>query len=142
LAERTRVAELSAEIGISLTRGRTLQEMLQGCCDALVRNLDAAFARVWTLNEAEQMLALQASAGMYTHLDGAHGRVPVGAFKIGTIAHERRPHLTNGVVGDPRVGDQAWAIREGMVAFAGYPLLVGGRMVGVMALFARQALSS
>ena len=137
LAERTRVAELSAEIGISLTRGRTLQEMLQGCCDALARNLDAAFARVWTLNEAEQMLELQASAGMYTHLDGAHSRVPVGQLKIGLIAAERQPHLTNQVIGDPRVSDQDWARREGMVAFAGYPLMVQDHVVGVMAMFAR-----
>src|SRR5213082_2721596 len=137
LAERTRVAELSAEIGISLTRGRTLHEMLLGCCDALVRNLDAAFARVWTVNEPGQMLELQASAGMYTHLDGAHSRVPVGQFKIGRIAAERRPHLTNQVIGDPQVSDQDWARRERMVAFAGYPLMVQDRVVGVMAMFAR-----
>ncbi len=87
------------------------------------------------------MLELQASAGMYTHLNGAHGRVPVGQFKIGLIAAERRPHLTNSVVGDPRVGDQEWARREGMVAFAGYPLVVDGELVGVMAMFARRPLS-
>ena len=78
---------------------------------------------------------------MYTHLDGPHSRVPVGKYKIGLIAQERKPHLTNGVVGDPRVSDQEWAKREGMTAFAGYPLLVDDRMVGVMAMFARQPLS-
>jgi anti-anti-sigma regulatory factor len=66
--------------------------------------------------------------------------VPVGKFKIGLIAAERSPHLTNSVVGDPRVGDQEWARREGMVAFAGYPLLVEDRLVGVLAMFARKAL--
>src|SRR6185369_12011502 len=83
---------------------------------------------------------LKASAGMYAHLDGAHGRVPVGQFKIGLIAAERKPHLTNSVVGDPRVGDQEWARREGMVAFAGYPLLVEDRLAGVLAMFSRAAL--
>ena len=74
---------------------------------------------------------------MYTHLDGAHGRVPVGQLKIGLIAAERQPHLTNQVIGDPRVSDQDWARREGMVAFAGYPLMVQDHVVGVMAMFAR-----
>jgi anti-anti-sigma regulatory factor len=115
--------------------------MLQLCAEAVVRHLDAAFARVWTLDETEDVLELQASAGMYTHLDGAHGRVPVGKFKIGLIAAERKAHLTNQVVGDPRVGDQEWARREGMVSFAGYPLVVDDRLVGVMAMFARQPLS-
>ena len=68
-------------------------------------------------------------------------RVPVGKFKIGRIAQERKPHLTNAVVGDPQVSDQEWAQREGMVAFAGYPLVLEDELVGVMALFARHALS-
>jgi PAS domain S-box-containing protein len=44
-------------------------------------------------------------------------------------------------VGDERVGDQEWARREGMVAFAGYPLIVDNRLVGVMAMFARHTLT-
>src|SRR5207248_1003337 len=54
---------------------------------------------------------------------------------------ERRPHVTNQVVGDPQVHDQEWARREGMVAFAGYPLVVQERVRGVMAMFARHPLS-
>jgi light-regulated signal transduction histidine kinase (bacteriophytochrome) len=65
----------------------------------------------------------------------------VGTLKIGKIAEERKPHLTNQVVGDPRVGDQAWATRERMVAFAGYPLLINDEIVGVLAMFSRRALS-
>jgi PAS domain S-box-containing protein len=140
LAERVRLAELTAKIGVALTEGNTLQHTLQACAAALVEHLDAAFARVWTLSEAGDVLELQASAGLYTHLDGPHSRVPVGKFKIGMIAIERKPHLTNQVIGDPRVGDQAWAKREGMVAFAGYPLIVDGAIVGVMGLFARRPL--
>ncbi len=140
LAERVRLAELTAKIGMALTEGDTLQHTLQACAAALVEHLDAAFARVWTLSEAGDVLELQASAGLYTHLDGPHSRVPVGKFKIGMIALERKPHLTNQVIGDPRVGDQAWAKREGMVAFAGYPLIVDGANVGVMGLFARRPL--
>jgi signal transduction histidine kinase/two-component SAPR family response regulator len=136
-----RIAELEADTGAAVVESLELPDMLGRCAQALVRHLDAAFARIWTLNEAEQVLELQASAGMYTHLNGAHGRVPVGQFKIGLIAKERMPHVTNCVAKDPRVSDPEWARREGMVAFAGYPLLVGGRLTGVMALFARHALS-
>jgi len=115
--------------------------MLQQCCEAIVQHLHAAFARIWTLNERDNMLELRASAGLYVHLDGPHGRVPVGKFKIGLIAQERKPHLTNQVVGDVRVSDQEWAKREGMVAFAGYPLMVRGHLVGVVAMFARSTLA-
>jgi PAS domain S-box-containing protein len=138
---RDREAALIAAVGRALTAGGELRETLQLCAEAMVKHLDAAFARVWTLNEAEQMLELQASAGQYTHLDGPHGRVPVGAFKIGRIAAEREPHLTNDVLTDPRVSDKEWAAREGMVAFAGYPLMIRDRVVGVLAMFARHPLS-
>ena len=139
--EQLRLAAFGTAVGDALTSSATLRQMLQQCCAAMVLHLDAVFARIWTLNEAEQVLELQGSAGLYTHLDGPHGRVPVGKFKIGLIAQERRPHLTNDVQNDPRVGDREWARREGMVAFAGHPLLVEGRVVGVVAVFARQPLS-
>jgi two-component system cell cycle sensor histidine kinase/response regulator CckA len=141
LSQRARLAELNAGVGVALTHGETMRDMLQPCAEALVRHLDAAFARIWTLNEQTQVLELVASAGLYTHIDGPHGRVPVGKFKIGLIAQERLPHLTNAVIGDPRVSDQEWARREGMVAFSGYPLIVADRVVGVMAMFARHPFS-
>ncbi len=78
---------------------------------------------------------------MYTHIDGGHSRVPVGMYKIGWIAEHRQPHLTNHVTTDPRVGDKEWAQREGMVSFAGYPLLIKNRLLGVMAIFARYPLT-
>src|SRR5438093_2882225 len=127
LLERARLAELTSEVGSALTRGEALRETLQLCAEALVRHLDVALARIWILHEATAILALEASAGMYTQIDGPHSRVPLGQYKIGLIAQQRRPHLTNQVVGDPHVHDQEWAQREGMVAFAGYPLVEIGR---------------
>jgi len=140
LAQTARLALLGAEVGVTLTQKGDLQEILQCCAESLVNHLDAAFARIWTVDREGRMLELQASAGLYTHLDGPHGRVPVGQFKIGMIAEERKPHLTNTVWDDPRVGDKEWARREGMVAFAGHPLIVEGRLLGVMAMFARHTL--
>lgn len=140
LADRARQATLGAEIGARLVQNSGLRGTLQLCAEAIVRHLDAAFARIWTLNEKENVLELQASAGMYTHLNGPHGRVPVGSLKIGLIAMEKKPHLTNAVLDDPRISDPEWARREGMVAFAGHPLIVADRLVGVMAMFSRKPL--
>ena len=142
LRERLRLLALNAAVGEALVQGNGLGAMLQRCAEGFVEHLDAAFARIWTLNQQDNVLELRASAGMYTHLDGPHSRVPVGKYKIGLIAQEKKPHLTNEVVGDPRVSDQEWARQEGMVAFAGYPLVVDDRLVGVMAMFARKTLSA
>ncbi len=138
---QARQAGVRADVSAALSKPADSGEILRGCTEAIVRHLDAAFARIWTLNKEKNMLELQASAGMYTHLDGPHSRIPVGKLKIGLIAEEKKPHLTNDVVNDPRVSDKVWAQNEGIVSFAGYPLIVQDRAVGVMAMFGRQRLS-
>jgi PAS domain S-box-containing protein len=141
-AERARLAELGRDVGIALSQGETLRELLQPCAEAMVRYLDAAFARIWCLPPGDDVLHLQASAGMYTHLDGPHAHIPVGRLKIGRIAQARRPVLTNEVQTDPCISDPAWAMREGMIAFAGFPLVVKDRTLGVLAMFSRRPLSA
>lgn len=136
-----RRALLTADVATALIAPLPLREVLQACAGAVVRHLDAALARIWTVNPAERVLELQASAGLYTHLDGDHGRIPVGQFQIGMIAESRRPHLSNAVVAEPGLADHEWARREGMRAFAGYPLLVDDDLVGVLAMFSRKFLS-
>jgi signal transduction histidine kinase/ActR/RegA family two-component response regulator len=142
LSERARLAALNGAIGNALVTNDNLKNLLNRCAEVLVEHLEVAFARIWTLNEDENVLELQASAGMYTHLDGSHSRIPVGKFKIGLIAEERLPHLTNEVLTDERVSDKEWAKREKMKAFAGYPLIVEDRLVGVICVFARHSLTS
>jgi PAS domain S-box-containing protein len=136
LEERARLASLGAEIGLG-TQAGTLRQGLQQATEAFVRHMDAAFARIWTFNEETSELELQASAGMYTHIDGPHKRVPVGPSKIGRIAQQGQPHLHNNIAEDPEITHPEWAKREGLVAFAGYPLMVEGRLTGVVAAFSR-----
>jgi len=142
LLERNRVLALDAEVGQIISRNQELYPLLWSCAEALVHHLDAALARIWILETTEQVLTLKASAGLYTHVNGPHSRIPVGHLKVGQIAAEKKPLLTNSVIGDPRIPDQEWAKREGLVAFAGYPLLRGQDVVGVMGLFSKHPLTS
>ena len=138
-----RHAVLHAEVSAAVSESeKSVRAVLQICAAAVVRHLDATFARIWLLNNEKKVLELEASAGLYTHLNGPHARIPLGSFKIGLIAAEQKPHLTNSVQTDARVSDKEWARTEGMISFAGYPLLVEGRTVGVIAMFARQPLEA
>lgn len=141
LLERERQAALSHEISLSLIQSRTLPEMLQRCAEAIVSYIGVAFARIWVLNEEVHLLELQASAGMYTNRDDRYSRIPVGTFKIGKIAETQKSEWTNTVGEDPYFSEPEWARQAGMVAFAGYPLVVEGHLVGVMAMFGRQPLT-
>jgi signal transduction histidine kinase len=141
LEELARLASLQASVSVALVEATSMPEMLGRCAEAIVRELNVAFARVWTLSDDQTTLELRASAGTDAKIDGAQqNHIPVGQFKIGKIAKEHVPLLTNSIAGDPQIHDQEWAKREGLMAFAGHPLLVDGRLVGVLAVFSRTAL--
>lgn len=133
-------AQLGHQVGQALNTQETLSEQLGQCCEALVAT-GAAFARVWTYDATHDLLELRASAGRYQHTTGPQARVPLGTLKAGLIAKNREPTLIQNVIGDPQVTDQEWAAREGLVSFAGYPLIVGERLVGVLALYTSVELS-
>jgi PAS domain S-box-containing protein len=141
MSERARLSAVRAEIGMALARNDNLRGILHTCAEAMVRHLDAAFARIWTLNSEGHELELQASAGMYSRLDGRYSRIPLGELEIGLIAQERKAHLTNDVQNDPRISDKDWARDEKMTSFAGYPLVVEDRIVGVMGMFSQKPLT-
>ena len=92
MSERARLDAVRAEIGMALARKDNSKGILDLCAKALVRHLDAAFARIWTLSRDGRELELRASAGVYTRLDGHYSRIPFGKFKIGSIAQARKPH--------------------------------------------------
>jgi len=141
ISERTRLSAVRADIGMALARKGSLREILRACSEAMVQHLDAAFARIWTLNSDSRELELQASAGMYTRLDGRYSRIRLGELKIGLIAQNGKAHLTNDVQNDSRISDRDWAGAEKMTSFAGYPLVVEDRIVGVMGMFSRSPLT-
>ncbi|HEX5063544.1 MAG TPA: GAF domain-containing protein [Kofleriaceae bacterium] len=131
-------ALLLGEVGMALTGASTLREMLQRCADAMVRRLDAALARIWTLDDAYRELVLEASSGVAE--PDTLERVPIGRSKIGKIVERGAPHLTNDFQHDTRGTNREWAARERITAFAGYPLRVDGNVVGVLTVYSRHKL--
>lgn len=140
-ARHARHNVLDAQIGLALAHSTSEPRMLQECAEAIVSLLDVTLARIWLLNPKDNVLELQASAGLYTHLGGEHSRIPVGAFKLGLLAEAKVVPVSAQESGaEAWVGNMEWARREGIGAFAAYPLLLGDMLVGVMALYSRQAL--
>lgn len=132
-----RRATLVAAVGRSLVADVTLTEQLVLCCEGLA-TLGTTSA-IWVYNGVNEMLELRASA----RIDAQSGAQPtsIGIRKRAPRGQSRSGYLTNAAIGDARVVDQDWATREGIVAFASQPLIVDGRLVGVVEIFAKQALS-
>lgn len=143
LAERVRLANFGLDISFALTRSDSLATTLQRSADAMAEHLGGAFAGIWMIGPAaDAMLVLQAAAGSHRGIFPSQAQTAIGKSAIGAIAHERRPRLVDFSSASTSAEDREWAARAGLVAFAGYPLIVEDRLVGVMAIFAPTPLSN
>ena len=122
-----------------------------------------ALARIWLVRPGDRCgaclarpecpdqtscLHLVASAGRplceegdWSRLDGRNRRVPLGVRKVGLIAARGQPiEVANLEPDAPWLASPEWARREGIRGFGGHPLIYGGQIVGVLAVFFRTPL--
>ena len=151
--------EILRQITVQMTVARDVAEVLEVITGALVTIAGVSLARIWLYRseadcgtcrargwqqnstKAPTALHLTASAGLYSHLDGALHRIDVGNQKVGEIAASQRPIWTNDIESDPRVPNKEWVRQERLQSFAGYPLLFRGELVGVLGVFSQQRLT-
>ena len=135
LIRRVRIASLNAETAIAVARGNTLPEILHACAEALARHLDLAMSMIWTLDPDAHVLELQATAGRDKNICNPPNHLSLGQLEIGRVAKSGCPSVTNNILHEDWVSDRDWLARTGVIAAAGFPLAVEGRVVGVMAVF-------
>ncbi|HTT71092.1 MAG TPA: sigma 54-interacting transcriptional regulator [Anaeromyxobacteraceae bacterium] len=145
------------------------QRSVAGLMDLVTRRVgsmpDVALVRIWLMQpgdicstcgevavclERKRCLHLVSSYGqslvdgrMWTRVDGAFKRFPLGIRKVGRIATNGGPLDIEQV--DPNadwVADPPWIRSEHIVSFGGQPLVFRGEVLGVLALFARRALEA
>ena len=147
LAKKADLTTLGASVGAALSEVAVLPEALRICVEALVQYAGLAFAGLWTLDPVTDLFELQASAGLYADPTGPHGGTPVAAFRSATMARRREAWFSNdparhSAFGGHMIGNRRWARREGMVSFSVYPLVVEGRLIGLLGLFAQHRLDA
>ena len=138
-AEQARLAAFGADVGLALTRRDSLAATLHRCATAMAHYLNADLACLWILDPEANSLSLQASAGSIQDAEAAGYKMARGLLQTELIS-ERKPVLLNHVLGSPYVPDEDWANREKVSAYAGYPLVLEDRLVGLMSIYARSPL--
>jgi PAS domain S-box-containing protein len=147
LAERVRMAAFGAEVGSVLVSGSSLQLMLQKCVDEVELHIESSLVRIWTLHPGDNTLELQAGSQSNDH----YPSTPHSLIKH--IAREHKPYLTNSLQTDKLLSCQSSPsnfntgsspateieaiLAKGITSFAGYPLMVGSRTMGVLEIFSK-----
>ena len=121
LQERAKLTALHSKLALSLGSEAPLGEILQACCQELVGSLNAAFARIWLLQD-DQVLQLAASAGNLTMSGNEQDCWTFGESEIRRIAFNKQPFRTNDVVSDGALGELEWDATRGNDRFRRLPV--------------------
>jgi PAS domain S-box-containing protein len=138
--ERNRLSAFSRDVGIAFTEAGSLAAMLELCAQLIVAQLGAVLAQIWTPRQQEDRLEIIASAGHSPWDVGSDAGQPARFFDLDAVVRARSTIATNALIDDPRA-NREWAAANGVVSFVGYPLIVGERIVGVIAMFGRAPFS-
>ena len=142
LQQQTQVANLYTDVSLALAWQTSLRVFLQHCIDALLVHIPLGWVGIWVRERGRHGFVPQARACRALNVHGGEYDLPVGARTVGRIANSRQHLLSQEAQHDPllQLQEQAWAQREGMSIFVGYPLLVESGVVGALALFACEPL--
>ncbi|MGV9249973.1 SpoIIE family protein phosphatase [Streptomyces sp. NPDC003697] len=134
LAERTSHALLTAEVAAAMTAPGQLPERLRRCVRALTDRLGADRACIWTLSDQGELAHTTCSVA--DPVPGAVSACPQNERPLveGVVA-TGRPYWNTAASPGPHTGQE-----RGEGSFAGYPLISGEELLGVLSLTTRLAL--
>ncbi|MGL5082890.1 MAG: ATP-binding protein [Microcoleaceae cyanobacterium] len=141
LEAQSRLAEVESEVGLSLTRGQNLDEILQHHTESMVIYLNAYCAEIWLLNSNNNCLELRSISGMQPQQQEESCYLPAYYSGISSIFTTQETYITNDLVNDQRINCCGWATQHNVAAFAGYPLTLENQQIGLMTLFTQEPLS-
>ncbi|GJL54812.1 MAG: hypothetical protein NPIRA02_19440 [Nitrospirales bacterium] len=141
MEERARLIELENILIQRLSLEGRLEDMLQECATIIVEQLHATFVHIWLMNELDGRLELAGEARLKSHnQDRSSHPVPTQDY-LHRIVSLGQPYISHDVSDDQSLREYVSNIDEHVLAFAGYPLSINDRVVGVMALYFPSALS-
>jgi transcriptional regulator with GAF, ATPase, and Fis domain len=145
--------DLLSRVALTVATKRHECDTLTHVVNGLVDEAGLAMARIWLIQEGEDghpFLQLRASAGrsvvgrkeQWSVSQGRFSRFELGQRKIGLVGQTGEAVLIENLSKrDEWVADLEWVAREGMISFAAHPLVFQGKIIGVLGVFSRQAMT-
>src|SRR5947209_9247919 len=139
----TQIVNDNLDVSLALARWISWRIFLQHCVDALVAHVPLAWVCIWARERGRYGFVPLARNSRVLSAHGGEYHLPVGVLTVNRIAVSRQRLLSREAQHEPQLQpeEQAWATREGMSFFLGYPLMVESSVVGVLGLFAREPLA-
>ena len=146
--------DLLSRVALTVASSRHECDTLLHIVNGLVDEAGLAMARIWLLTSGAEgegeYLGLRASAGRsvvgrkerWANLKGRFSKFELGQRKIGQVGVTGEPVIIENLGRRPDwVADPEFVVRERMASFAAHPLVYQGKIMGVLGVFSRQAMS-
>lgn len=129
------LARVMARVTANADREGALHALTAG----LVEEFGVALARIWLYDPADDTLHLRASSGLGGELPGEHIAVSTGIphAPIARAVREQRVVVIDPITPASGFDRAEWFARHELRFYAGFPLLVGERVTGALAVFLR-----
>jgi PAS domain S-box-containing protein len=133
------ITSLHSDLSFALTQSADLKELITCSAEAIAQHLNIEVVCIWLKNHRATSFELQS----YINKCLLENNNPEETFfcssfqetLVESIANSRQPYIVN----NPEEMPTEYMALEGMAAFAGYPLMVKERVVGVMMLASAQS---
>lgn len=133
--EQARLAAFGTQVGLALTRRAPLPKILEKCAESMSQYLNSSLAQVLTYDAAKDCFELQASVGTISE------STPFITQNLDLPSlRQGRPMLIPSLTEATSTPAQAALLKEGVVSFAVYPLIMEDELVGCLAVYANEPL--
>ena len=130
-APNERAFETLAGLAQAVTATLELSEVLDRVAEAATALVPNSAARIWVVEDDRLVLRSEAGTLGPPRL-GRKTEFVFGEGLTGHVALTQEPLAVEDVLTDPRTVNVEWMRQEGYVSLLSIPLLVGGRLVGVL----------
>lgn len=137
VTRRGKRLETLAELTQTLTATLRVEEVLNRVVNSAVELFGSSVSRLWLVEEDGGTLSLRAHAGS-TSQDLGFMRMRVGEGLVGRIVETKAPLVVADLREDPRPINRERHVAEGVISYAGAPMLLGDRALGALGIALRE----
>ncbi|WP_345478777.1 SpoIIE family protein phosphatase [Actinoplanes auranticolor] len=127
ILRHSRQSLTAAEVAAAMTATGPLDQALRRCSNVITAQLGFAATAIWIYHRDSDAFSLQASSGPADDILRAHSDVAMGEGLIGNVGTDRKPTI----ISEPAL---VGAHTPERYSFAGYPLISGDELVGILGL--------
>jgi signal transduction histidine kinase len=126
------------EINRAVSASLRLDDVLGKVAEAAGQLFGAPVVTLWVADEERRFLTRRAGFGAPEFLAAIPARLAYGEAGAGWVAEHRAPLVDQPLEGNQRIAGAERAVGFGITSFSGMPILLGERLLGVLALGGRQ----